>query len=457
MFILAAGPESEPEAAGATATEGAAAAEGAAARRGAAAAGAGVPDAPEDLTWRRLSRLTSVCLLGLWTGLFLVILIAYRPGGPWDALVAAAAFAPVLIAAIAVVWPPMPDPQGRDQWRSRAAIGWVGLIALLLVGSMLVLEIEILAAGGDQALLPSLEVTYALILAIAFLSVFAALGVTRGDPVPAWRGHGRLVHAFGIAVVMCVGAALLMGGAAVANDLALRERPQVPSRFGPTQTTATPIGCDQPVALGPGAAVDITASATIDNTDIGSASISGVRQGLDEAWTGSTELEFATARAGYTRVDDKAWLRIGAFGPSKSPVDPFGMAGSKGLTLDGPVVALLTATDPGIVAEDLGVELVEGARARHCRTAVDGPTVLDAFLPLRWLAGGQLLTATHPLTEWRGTLDWWVFADGQLGQSSVIINGYPGEAWPTSGIQGSMTAKLTALDRTVDHHVAPPP
>ncbi len=108
---------------------------------------------------------------------------------------AAAAFAPVLIAAVAVVWPPMPDPEGRDQWRSRAAIAWVGLFALLLVGSMLVLEIRILAAGGDQALLPSLEVAYALILAIAFLSLFAALGVTRGDPAPGWRGHGRMVHA----------------------------------------------------------------------------------------------------------------------------------------------------------------------------------------------------------------------------------------------------------------------
>ena len=109
----------------------------------------------------------AVCLLGLWTGLALVILIAYRPGGPWDALVVAAAFAPVFIAAIAVVWPPMPDPEGRDPWRSRAAIAWVGLIAVLLVASMLVLEVRILVAGGDQALLPSLEVAYALILAIA--------------------------------------------------------------------------------------------------------------------------------------------------------------------------------------------------------------------------------------------------------------------------------------------------
>ena len=409
-----------------------------------------------DPRWRRLSRSMAVGLLGLWTALFLVILIAYRPGGPWDAVVVATAFVPVLIAAVAVVWPPMPDPEGRDQWRSRAAIAWLGIIALLLVGSMLVLEIRILAAGGDQALLPSLEVTYALILAIGFLSVFAALGVTRGDPVPGWRGHGRMVHALGIAVVMCVGAAFLMGGAAVANDLALRDRPRAPSRFGPTDTGTTPPGCDKPVTLGPGATVDITATAAIDGKDVGSASISGARQGLDERWTGSTESEFSTAKAGYIRVGDHAWLRIGAFGPSSSPVDPFGMAGTSGLTLDGPVVSVLTASDPAIVVEDLGVELVDGARARHCRTAVDGPTALDTFLPLRWLAGGQLLTVTHPLTEWRGTLDWWVFADGQLGQAGVIINGYPGEAWATSGIQGSMSARLTALDRTLDHPVAPP-
>ena len=84
-----------------------------------------------EARWRRASRLLAICLLALWTGLALVILVAYRPGGPWDALVAVAAFAPVCIAAIAVVRPPMPDPEGRDLWRSRAAIAWVGLIAVL--------------------------------------------------------------------------------------------------------------------------------------------------------------------------------------------------------------------------------------------------------------------------------------------------------------------------------------
>jgi hypothetical protein len=410
-----------------------------------------------EALWRRASRLLAMCLLALWTGLALIILVAYRPGGPWDALVALAAFAPVCIAAIAVVRPPMPDPEGRDLWRSQAAIAWVGLIAALLVGSMLVLEVKILAAGGDQALLPSLEVAYALVLAIACLSLYAALGITRGERPPGWRGHGRLVHALGITVVMSAAAAFLLGGAAVANDFALRDEPQPPSRFGPTDATAMPPGCDEPVTLGPGAAVDITAEAAIDGESVGTASIRGIRDGLDERWTGTIASDFTTATASYTRVGDRTWLDIDPVAPSLVARAPLRMSGPTGLTLDGPVVAKLSATTPtAIVAEDLGVELVEGARARHCRTAVDGPTAQDTFLPLRWLAGGQLQTVTHALEEWRGTLDWWVFTDGQLGQSTIVINGYPGEAWPASGIQGSMSAKLTALDRTADHAVTPP-
>ena len=299
-----------------------------------------------EVRWRRASRLLAVCLLALWTGLALVILVAYRPGGPWDALVALAAFAPVCIAAIAVVRPPMPDPEGRDLWRSRAAIAWVGLIAVLLVGSMLVLEIKVLAAGGDQALLPSLEVAYALVLAIACLSLYAALGITRGERPAGWRGHGRLVHAVGITVVMSTAAAFLMAGAAVANDLALRDEPRPPSRYGPIDATATPPGCDAPVTLGPGAAVDITADATIDGESVGSAFITGVRQGLDEHWNGSVTSDFATASAGYTRIGDRVWLDDGGPRPSPKTRVPFRMAGTSGLTLDGPVVATLTATTP---------------------------------------------------------------------------------------------------------------
>jgi hypothetical protein len=63
----------------------------------------------------------------------------------------------------------------------------------------------------------------------------------------------------------------------------------------------------------------------------------------------------------------------------------------------------------------------------------------------------------NPLVAWRGTFDWWVFGDGQLGEAVVTIGGYPGDAWPSSGLQGSITARLTATMRDVTHEVGPAP
>jgi hypothetical protein len=108
------------------------------------------------------------------------------------------------------------------------------------------------------------------------------------------------------------------------------------------------------------------------------------------------------------------------------------------------------------VAEDVGLELIQGAKARHCRTAIDGPTALRTLVPLRWLAGGDPVAVTATLVAWRGTLDWWVFADGQLGMATLVINGYPGDAWPTSGLQGEIRATMTAIDRAFAHVVRPP-
>jgi hypothetical protein len=397
----------------------------------------------------------ALLLLVGWTGLAIAILVYYRPGGPWDILVAAAAFAPVLIATGAVVRPPLARVGHPEAWRANLVVAWVGLVATLLIGALLVLEIRVISEPGDQALLPSAEVAYALVLALGSLSLYAAFGISGIPARPGSRTQGRMLHAAGLAVIMTVVAASLLGGAAVANDLALRDRPTAPSRFGPTDATLTPPACDAPVELGPSAVVEIEGQAVIDGTSVGSASIRGVREGRDESWSGSAESDFVRAQANYTRVGPAAWLGLGAAKPRRTAVDPFRLTGVNGLTLDGPVVATLTTTDPGVVAEDLGVGMVSGARARHCRTAVNGPTALDAFLPLRWLAGGQLLTVTHPIEEWRGTLDWWVFTDGQLGQATVDIHGYPGEAWPTSGIAGTLSARLTALDRDVPQTVTP--
>ena len=64
-------------------------------------------------------------------------------------------------------------------------------------------------------------------------------------------------------------------------------------------------------------------------------------------------------------------------------------------------------------AEDRGLEFIEGAKARHCRIAIDGPTALTAFPEMAWFVGSA------DLHRWRGELDFWVFADrpGRAGRA----------------------------------------
>jgi hypothetical protein len=52
------------------------------------------------------------------------------------------------------------------------------------------------------------------------------------------------------------------------------------------------------------------------------------------------------------------------------------------------------------------------------------------------------------IDAWRGSLEWWVFADGQLGQVVETISGYPGDAWPSSGLQASISTRLSATNRS---------
>jgi hypothetical protein len=108
-------------------------------------------------------------------------------------------------------------------------------------------------------------------------------------------------------------------------------------------------------------------------------------------------------------------------------------------------------------AEEVGVEETGGARARHCRVAVDGPTGLRAFPTLRWLVGGMPFEANPQLDVWRGELDWWVFADGQLGMATISLHGPAfGVDWPVRGFQATLEARLTALDRGQLQVIEPP-
>ncbi|HYX10700.1 MAG TPA: hypothetical protein VE817_01890, partial [Candidatus Acidoferrum sp.] len=78
-------------------------------------------------------RLIAAALTGLWTLTAVLVLLAYRPGGPVDQLVGATATLPIAISLAALRWPPVAR---GGRWF--VAIVWVGLASgLLLVPSIL--------------------------------------------------------------------------------------------------------------------------------------------------------------------------------------------------------------------------------------------------------------------------------------------------------------------------------
>jgi hypothetical protein len=91
-------------------------------------------------------------------------------------------------------------------------------------------------------------------------------------------------------------------------------------------------------------------------------------------------------------------------------------------------------------AEFHGVDVIEGARARHCRLAVDGVTFRTAFPQIDWLVG------TADLSRWRGELDYWIFLDGQLGWVTGSVNGEAGEI-REGALQATIRVNLTATER----------
>jgi hypothetical protein len=106
-------------------------------------------------------------------------------------------------------------------------------------------------------------------------------------------------------------------------------------------------------------------------------------------------------------------------------------------------------TDNRATAEDWGLEYVEGARARHCRVAVDGATFAASFPQVTWL------TRTAPLDTWRGELDFWIFADDEVGMVSGSVNG-DAEAILPHGLLATVRVKLTVTNRDLPVTISPP-
>jgi hypothetical protein len=435
----------------------------------------------------RTMRLMGGVLVALWAALAVAIAAAYRPGGPLDVAVMIASFLPVLVAAVPLIWLPRPRT-GRD----RAILTWTWIAAVLLATSLLYGVASSLAADGPQTLVPSAEVAYAAFLALLFTCGFSLMGLADG-PSPgrsreraatapptdeaASIGRAAWVRGVSLGLLAATGISVVFGAVLLVNDRNRPVDPTTTSRHGPTDPALVPPECDAPAALGPNAAVEVRAWASVDDVGTGEALLAGRRSGGDEAWSAGWERgphilgsdvdssEPDVGGIAYRRVGPQAWVNLGGPDPDAAgttwrevAANPFALVGSQGLTMDGPTQTLVGSQPGAIVPEDVGLEVIDGARARHCRTFIDGPTALATFLPLRWLMVGEPIGLRSDLAAWRGELDWWVFADGQLGRAVARVSGLASDAWvDPPGIRGEIGATLEALDRDLAADIGGPP
>ncbi len=384
-------------------------------------------------------RLLGAVLAALWLATFGLILLGYRPGGPVDLVVGIAAGGPILVALAAVAWPPV-----ARSGRVLALTSWLALAAILLLIPSIAGLVTQLEGRGPQTLLPSAEAAYPWALALLATGIYAGIGISRRRLGERTQRRRRLVAgvATGVAMVFAVGTVFTT--AAVVNELALSGRPAISSRFGPTNPALEPPPCDGALQTGPTAVLNLQMDAALDGSAVGQASVGGGRDGADVRWSGFAATRFVLGQVGFVRVGPLGWeLRPG----SRWSTAPAARIVGRDLDLQMLAVALTPANRA--VAEDRGLAFIEGARARHCRIALDGDT-LRAALP-----EVDLLVGDADLSRWRGNLDYWVFVDDQLGQVDGQAQG-PGLGLADDALLASIRFRLTAIDRGWSISVSPP-
>ena len=384
-------------------------------------------------------RLIAAALLGCWAVAALLVILSYRPGGPLDLVVGLTMIIPVGVAAAALVWPPVTREQG-----SNTAIICIGVGALLCLIPSIGGLIGQLVAQGSQTLVPSAEAAYPWALALVATSLFAGIGLARriqgGTALRRRRLTQSVVFALGLTTI----AGTLFATAAVANDLALRDSVAQSSRFGPTKVVGDPPACDDPLAVGATARLESHMSATVDLRPTGTVDLSGVRSAEDFRWTAFVATDSLIGQGGTARIGRAAW--------TKEPGGPWtgvGPATVDDQTIDLRILQTALTPDARAIFEDRGVEVIEGARARHCRVAVDGDTFEAAFPQVRWLVGDS------DLHRWRGQLDYWIFLDAQLGQVVASASGEAEELVPDA-LLATIDVHLTATSRGDDLVLYPP-
>lgn len=384
-------------------------------------------------------RLIGSGLVACWMVSGGLILLAYRPGGPLDLIVGLTTVGPIAIALAGVMWPPV--ARGDVAF---PVIVWLGIIGLLCLVPSIAGIVNQLTAFGSQTLLPSIEAAYPWLVALLATSLFSGFGIARRLQGGTAIRRRRLVAGTAIALLATGISGAAFGTAAVANEMALRDRPTAASRFGPTVGTVQPPLCNMPLATSATARLSLQLDGTVDLRPLGSVDLSGVRVNGDFRWLAYVATSHELGLYGSALSGNRAWIRT----PSTDwhAVPPATVSAE---TLDEQALAMALSEDYRATAEDRGVEVIEGARARRCRVAVDGQIFEAAFPQVRLLVG------VADLHRWRGQLDYWVFLDGEVGQIAGSINGEAAGVVPEA-IQGTIEVRLTATERGSGLVVYPP-
>ena len=380
-----------------------------------------------------------VALAALWLAAFGLVLLGYRPGGPIDILVGIAAIGPMLVALTAIIWPPV----ARGE-RAYAGVAWLALGAILLLVPSLANLVAQLTGRGPQTLLPSLEAAYPWLLALAATGLFAGLGLARRRLGGASMRRRRFLLGGAFAVVMALGTGSAFATAAIVNELALGDRPSIASRFGPTDPDLEPPPCTSPVMSGPTARLELRMDGSIDGRYTGQVALEGVRNGADISWSGFAATRLTLGQQGLVRLGDQVWVLT----PGR-PWTETDKARGANQDMDRQLVSVALTPVDIAAPEDRGLAFIDGARARHCRIPVDGETIR------RVLPQISLLIGPTDISRWRGDLDFWVFADGQLGQVDGRISG-PALGIDDDALQAGVRFRMLAYDRGLPVTVLPP-
>lgn len=400
-------------------------------------------------------RLLAVALTVLWAAGGGIVLTAYRPGGPVDLLIGVAASLPLFLSVASVVWPPLVRSD-----RGSAGVFWLGLLAGLLLMPSIAGVAGQVVQGGTEPLLPSLELIYPWALALFATALFAGLGISRQVISEVGFGKRRLVASLAFAVVSTSIIGAVFAGVSLADNAALRDKPAVHSRFGPTKPVLsvasagssagsadvvdTPPECNRTLVSATTARLDFELSASVDSRAVGTVSLTGSRSGADVSWTAQVVRSDLFGQYGAVRIGTAAW----ALSPTTgwTSVAPQAIDGQM---LDATVLAGALSLANRATAENHGLEYVEGARARRCRVAVDGQTFAASFPQVAWLVG-----SATPST-WRGEIDFWVFLDGEVGMVTGSVNGDAQGILP-HGLQATIWVRMTATDRDTSISISPP-